>query len=153
MFPYKDSEWISPEAAARAENYSSVRSAKTHCRGWLKLWRWRWADISSPVTPSIPLSFVASLVPLANLISACARPPRLSPLDPQCAQRGPAVKPQTGDAILFWSLDTNGTCAAARRPAPTPEDWRLRALLPPAGCMRAGSAGFLCCHCDRADCR
>lgn len=27
----------------------------------------------------------------------------------QCAKRGPAVKPMTGDAILFWSLDTNGT--------------------------------------------
>ncbi len=25
-----------------------------------------------------------------------------------CAKRGPAVKPQTGDAILFWSLDLTG---------------------------------------------
>ena len=27
----------------------------------------------------------------------------------QCARRGPAIQARTGDALLFWSLMTNGT--------------------------------------------
>ena len=48
----------------------------------------------------------APLPPCINTHAADAR--RAGCAKQQCAQRGPAIKPRTGDAILFWSMNLEG---------------------------------------------